>query len=60
MKAMNYEFIIAPLVEAVKELYNKLVSNDEDIATLKKVIELQQKQMEYQQSQIDYLKTKIN
>jgi hypothetical protein len=60
MKAMNYEFIIAPLVEAVKELYNKLTSNDEDIATLKKVIELQQEQIKSQQSQIDELKSRIN
>ena len=60
MKAMNYEFIIAPLVESIKELYNRLTSNDKDIETLKKVIELQQKQIKSQQSQIDELKSKIN
>jgi hypothetical protein len=45
--------ILATIVNAVKELYNRLTSNDEDIATLKKVIELQQKQ-------IDYLMSKVN
>jgi hypothetical protein len=43
--------ILATLVNAIKELYTQLTSNDEDIAALKKIIELQQKQIDYLMSQ---------